>query len=215
MARLFGTDGVRGRANVDITAELAVELSVGAAHVLGTLGAFGGTRPRAIVARDTRATPRGAAALDAVAALGEFLLDGLDAYPAYYVQMGPANAAGVGLEVLSRMTTQTFVNRARAAGLRVIAVGTTTVRTLESAWDGRQVQPGSGDTRIFITPGTPVNVPDLLITNLHLPGSTLLLLVAAFAGESRIRAAYDEALARGYRFYSLGDAMLLERAAQP
>lgn len=102
------------------------------------------------------------------------------------------------------------INRARAEGRRVVAVGTTTVRTLESAWDGQQVQPGEGDTRIFITPGTPVNVPDLLITNLHLPGSTLLLLVAAFAGEERIRAAYDAALAGEYRFYSLGDAMLLE-----
>lgn len=101
------------------------------------------------------------------------------------------------------------INRARAAGRRVIAVGTTTVRTLESAWDGTQVRAGEGDTRIFITPGTPVNVPDLLITNLHLPGSTLLLLVAAFAGEDRIRAAYDAALHGEYRFYSLGDAMLL------
>ncbi|WP_161881879.1 tRNA preQ1(34) S-adenosylmethionine ribosyltransferase-isomerase QueA [Deinococcus alpinitundrae] len=106
--------------------------------------------------------------------------------------------------------TAAAINRARAEGRRVVAVGTTTVRTLESAWDGQQVQAGEGDTRIFITPGTPVNVPDLLITNLHLPGSTLLLLVAAFAGEARIRAAYDAALAGDYRFYSLGDAMLLE-----
>lgn len=106
--------------------------------------------------------------------------------------------------------TAAAITRARAEGRRVVAVGTTTVRTLESAWDGEQVRAGAGETRIFITPGTRVNVPDLLITNLHLPGSTLLLLVAAFAGEHRIRAAYDEALARGYRFYSLGDAMLLE-----
>ncbi|AZI41400.1 tRNA preQ1(34) S-adenosylmethionine ribosyltransferase-isomerase QueA [Deinococcus psychrotolerans] len=106
--------------------------------------------------------------------------------------------------------TAQIINRAKAGGRRVVAVGTTTVRTLESAWDGQQVQPGEGDTRIFITPGTPVNVPDLLITNLHLPGSTLLLLVSAFAGEQRIKAAYDAALAGDYRFYSLGDAMLLE-----
>ncbi|WP_225430016.1 tRNA preQ1(34) S-adenosylmethionine ribosyltransferase-isomerase QueA [Deinococcus detaillensis] len=106
--------------------------------------------------------------------------------------------------------TAQIINRAKAGGQRVVAVGTTTVRTLESAWDGQQVQPGEGDTRIFITPGTPVNVPDLLITNLHLPGSTLLLLVSAFAGEQRIKAAYDAALAGDYRFYSLGDAMLLE-----
>ncbi len=102
------------------------------------------------------------------------------------------------------------INRARAEGRRVVAVGTTTVRTLESAWDGLEVRAGEGETRIFITPGTSVNVPDVLITNLHLPGSTLLLLVAAFAGEARIKAAYDAALAGDYRFYSLGDAMLLE-----
>jgi S-adenosylmethionine:tRNA ribosyltransferase-isomerase len=109
--------------------------------------------------------------------------------------------------------TAQAINRARAEGRRVIAVGTTTVRTLESAWDGERVRAGEGETRIFITPGTPVRVPDVLITNLHLPGSTLLLLVAAFAGEARIRTAYDAALADGYRFYSLGDAMLLERDA--
>lgn len=105
------------------------------------------------------------------------------------------------------------INQAKAEGRRVVAVGTTTVRALESsANEDGTVRPGEGDTRIFITPGTPVRVPDLLITNLHLPGSTLMLLVAAFAGEARIRAAYDAALAGGYRFYSLGDAMLLERA---
>lgn len=111
--------------------------------------------------------------------------------------------------VVSEATAQA-INHARAQGRRVVAVGTTTVRTLESAWDGTAVQAGEGDTRIFITPGTQVRVPDLLLTNLHLPGSTLLLLVAAFAGEERIRAAYDAALAGDYRFYSLGDAMLLE-----
>lgn len=110
--------------------------------------------------------------------------------------------------------TAQAVNRARAQGRRVIAVGTTTVRTLESAWDGQQVRAGEGDTSIFITPGTPVHVPDLLITNLHLPGSTLLLLVAAFAAEERIQAAYREALEQHYRFYSLGDAMLLENASR-
>lgn len=105
------------------------------------------------------------------------------------------------------------INRAKAEGRRVVAVGTTTVRTLESAWDGAAVRAGAGETRIFITPGTPVRVPDLLITNLHLPGSTLLLLVAAFAGVERIQAAYAAALAGDYRFYSLGDAMLLERTS--
>lgn len=113
-------------------------------------------------------------------------------------------------------TVAAAINRAKAEGRRVIAVGTTTVRALESSAnaDGT-VNPGEGETRIFILPGVPVRVPDLLITNLHLPGSTLMLLVAAFAGEERIRAAYDAALAGDYRFYSLGDAMLLERAGGP
>ncbi|MFC4454916.1 tRNA preQ1(34) S-adenosylmethionine ribosyltransferase-isomerase QueA [Deinococcus sonorensis] len=108
--------------------------------------------------------------------------------------------------------TAEAVNRARREGRRVVAVGTTTVRALESAWRDGELRPGDGDTSIFITPGHHFGAPDLLITNLHLPGSTLLLLVAAFAGEERIRAAYDAALEHDYRFYSLGDAMLLERA---
>ncbi len=111
---------------------------------------------------------------------------------------------------ISARTAQA-VNRAKAEGRRVIAVGTTTVRALQSAWDGETLSAGPGDTSIFITPGYDRFVPDALITNLHLPGSTLLLLVAAFAGAGRIRAAYDAALAEGYRFYSLGDAMWLER----
>ncbi|MGI8747335.1 MAG: S-adenosylmethionine:tRNA ribosyltransferase-isomerase, partial [Deinococcus sp.] len=103
-------------------------------------------------------------------------------------------------------------NRARAEGRRIIAVGTTSLRALQSAWDGERLRPGTGETRLFITPGYRGFLPDILITNLHLPGSTLLLLVAAFAGEERVRAAYDAALSQGYRFYSLGDAMWLERA---
>lgn len=109
--------------------------------------------------------------------------------------------------------TARAVNRAKRQGRRVVAVGTTTVRALQSAWDGHTLHVGGGDTRIFITPGYAQFAPDVLITNLHLPGSTLLLLVAAFAGIQRIRAAYDEALTQGYRFYSLGDAMWLERAS--
>lgn len=106
--------------------------------------------------------------------------------------------------------TAAAINQAKAEGRRVVAVGTTTVRALESSVDAAgQVVSGEGDTQIFITPGQSVYVPDLLITNLHLPGSTLLLLVAAFAGTETIRAAYAEALREDYRFYSLGDAMLL------
>ena len=107
--------------------------------------------------------------------------------------------------------TAEAVTRAKREGRRVVAVGTTTVRALQSAWDGERLAAGPGDTRIFITPGYSGFLPDVLITNLHLPGSTLLLLVSAFAGVRRIRAAYDAALEQDYRFYSLGDAMWLER----
>lgn len=105
------------------------------------------------------------------------------------------------------------INAARAKG-RVVAVGTTTVRTLESAWNGEQVVAGEGETSIFITPGQAVHVPDLLLTNLHLPDSTLLLLVAALAGVPTIQAAYRAALEHNYRFYSLGDAMLLQNTSR-
>ncbi|MBB6096993.1 S-adenosylmethionine:tRNA ribosyltransferase-isomerase [Deinobacterium chartae] len=107
--------------------------------------------------------------------------------------------------------TADAINAARREGRRVIAVGTTTVRALESAWDGQQVRAGEGETRIFIRPPHAPRVPDALITNFHLPHSTLLLLVAAFAGVERTRAAYRAALEEGYRFYSLGDATLIER----
>ena len=102
----------------------------------------------------------------------------------------------------------------RAAGGRIVAVGTTVLRTLETvaAPDG-SVRPGVGETRLFITPGYRFTAVDLLLTNFHLPRSTLFMLVAAFAGLEPMRAAYAHAIARGYRFYSYGDACLLERAA--
>ncbi|GGJ32078.1 tRNA preQ1(34) S-adenosylmethionine ribosyltransferase-isomerase QueA [Deinococcus roseus] len=105
--------------------------------------------------------------------------------------------------------TAAAINRARKEGRRVIAVGTTTVRALESAVQNGEVQAGAGETRIFIHPPYTFQVPDLLITNFHLPHSTLLLLVGAFAGEKQIAEAYQTAIAESYRFYSLGDAMLL------
>jgi S-adenosylmethionine:tRNA ribosyltransferase-isomerase len=110
--------------------------------------------------------------------------------------------------------TAAAVTAARARGGRVLAVGTTTLRALETAArdDGR-VQAGEGDTRLFITPGYGFRVVDRLLTNFHLPRSTLLMLVAAFGGYEDVRAAYAHAIARRYRFYSYGDAMLLERAA--
>ena len=107
--------------------------------------------------------------------------------------------------------TASAINRAKEEGRRVIAVGTTTVRALESAVREGKVQAGEGETRIFIHPPYRFQVPDLLITNFHLPQSTLLLLVGAFAGEEIIANAYRTAIAEKYRFYSLGDAMLLYR----
>ncbi len=101
----------------------------------------------------------------------------------------------------------------RAAGGRVIAVGTTSLRALESAGnDDGTVRVGSAETEIFITPGYRFKVVDRLITNFHLPKSTLLMLVSAFAGFDAIRAAYAHAVAERYRFFSYGDAMLLERS---
>jgi S-adenosylmethionine:tRNA ribosyltransferase-isomerase len=102
------------------------------------------------------------------------------------------------------------VARTRDRGGRVIAVGTTSVRVLESCASGDgQVMPGSGETDIFLRPGSSFSVVDGLITNFHLPRSSLLLLVAAFAGRERVLSAYAEAIARDYRFYSYGDAMLI------
>lgn len=96
-----------------------------------------------------------------------------------------------------------------AAG-RIVAVGTTVVRTLETAASGRRhVRSGCGETKLFITPGFRFQVVDALITNFHLPRSTLLALVSAFAGHDRVMAAYAEAVRARYRFYSFGDAMLI------
>jgi S-adenosylmethionine:tRNA ribosyltransferase-isomerase len=99
----------------------------------------------------------------------------------------------------------------KARGGRVVAVGTTTVRSLESLANNKWPQSGYGDTSIFITPGYSFKVVDMLITNFHLPKSTLLMLVSAFAGYEHIRALYAHAIAEHYRFFSYGDAMLLER----
>jgi len=105
-------------------------------------------------------------------------------------------------------TTVQAISDCRARGGRVVAVGTTSVRTLESWAKTGQT---SGDTQIFITPGFAFQVVDLLITNFHLPKSTLLMLVSAFAGFEHMHALYRHAIAKGYRFFSYGDAMLLER----
>lgn len=111
--------------------------------------------------------------------------------------------------------TAEAIRRTRERGGRVVAVGTTVVRTLESAaLSGEdEIQGGGGATELFITPGFRFRVVDALLTNFHLPRSTLLMLVSAFAGKERVLAAYAEAIREGYRFYSYGDAMLVERAS--
>jgi S-adenosylmethionine:tRNA ribosyltransferase-isomerase len=119
--------------------------------------------------------------------------------------------------------TQQAIADCKARGGRVVAVGTTTVRTLESwaletgagstdATQTRALTPFSKDTTIFITPGFEFKLIDVLVTNFHLPKSSLMMLVSAFAGYDHIMALYREAIAREYRFFSYGDAMLLERA---
>jgi len=101
------------------------------------------------------------------------------------------------------------INQAKENGHRVIAVGTTSCRALESAGQGGKIQPVSGWTDIFIYPGYQFQIIDGLITNFHLPESTLLMLVSAFAGRENILAAYEEAVKEKYRFFSFGDAMLM------
>jgi S-adenosylmethionine:tRNA ribosyltransferase-isomerase len=106
--------------------------------------------------------------------------------------------------------------RARAAGGRIVAVGTTSLRLLETAADeSGSIRPFSGDTNLFITPGYRFKAVDLLLTNFHLPRSTLFMLVSAFAGLDRMKAAYEHAKHAGYRFYSYGDCCLLHPAARP
>jgi S-adenosylmethionine:tRNA ribosyltransferase-isomerase len=114
---------------------------------------------------------------------------------------------------ISRETARD-IQQTRDAGGRIVAVGTTALRLLESAAgnDG-VVRPFDGETAIFITPGYRFRAVDLLLTNFHLPRSTLFMLVAAFSGLPRMKDAYEHAVAGGYRFYSYGDACLLHRDA--
>ncbi|WP_374591290.1 tRNA preQ1(34) S-adenosylmethionine ribosyltransferase-isomerase QueA [Aquabacterium sp.] len=111
--------------------------------------------------------------------------------------------------------TMAAIERTHTAGGRVIAVGTTTLRALESAALGGALQAGARETDIFITPGFSFRVVDALLTNFHLPKSTLLMLVSAFAGFEPVRALYAHAVAQGYRFFSYGDAMWLTRLSAP
>jgi S-adenosylmethionine:tRNA ribosyltransferase-isomerase len=106
-------------------------------------------------------------------------------------------------------STARIINQAESEGRPVTAVGTTVVRTLESAWEDGQVRGGSRSTDIFIYPGFRFHIVDRLLTNFHLPKSTLLMLVSAFAGRELILKAYSEAVRKKYRFYSYGDCMLI------
>jgi S-adenosylmethionine:tRNA ribosyltransferase-isomerase len=106
------------------------------------------------------------------------------------------------------------IAKARAANGRVTAVGTTALRALESAAAEGPLRARTAETRLFIVPGYPFQVVDRLVTNFHLPKSTLLMLVSAFAGADNIRHAYAHAIAQRYRFFSYGDAMLLEKRPQ-
>ena len=107
--------------------------------------------------------------------------------------------------------TAEALNAARREGRRIVAAGTTTVRTLEHcALDGKDFEAHSGSTSIFISPGFEFRVVGALLTNFHLPQSTLLMLVSAFAGQERTLAAYRHAIEAGYRFFSYGDCMFIE-----
>jgi len=103
------------------------------------------------------------------------------------------------------------INVTKSRGNKVVAVGTTSLRLLESAARGGALKPFNGDTDIFITPGYRFQVVDRLLTNFHLPKSTLFMLVCAFAGTTRMHQAYAHAINHGYRFYSYGDACLLDK----
>jgi S-adenosylmethionine:tRNA ribosyltransferase-isomerase len=115
--------------------------------------------------------------------------------------------------------TADWINQTKNSGGRVVAVGTTSVRTLESAarnsfgdhsiLDENQISSFTGPTSLYILPGYPFQVVDVMITNFHLPKSTLLMLVSAFAGREKILETYEIAIRAGYRFYSFGDAMLI------
>jgi S-adenosylmethionine:tRNA ribosyltransferase-isomerase len=107
--------------------------------------------------------------------------------------------------------TANVVKRARAGGGRVVAVGTTSLRALETAAASGELNAGYGETKLFVVPGYEFRIVERLLTNFHLPKSTLLMLVSAFGGMDNIRRAYRHAIDQRYRFFSYGDAMLIER----
>ena len=151
----------------------------------------------------------------ALHALGGHFIDALSATDNACVVDEATEPAGAelvvdGVEQLQHIVVACNVTRER--GGCILAVGTTSLRALESAATTHGVAAGAGETTLFVTPGFRFRVVDRLLTNFHLPKSTLLMLVSAFAGYDNIRAAYRHAIAAKYRFFSYGDAMLLERA---
>ena len=127
--------------------------------------------------------------------------------PKGHVAIVTGAASGLGAE------TAAALNTVHAKGGRIVAVGSTALRTLESATDeSGTIKPFSGDTALFITPGYRFKAVDVMMTNFHLPRSTLFVLVSAFCGLDVMQRAYGHAIADGYRFYSYGDASLLFRA---
>ena len=172
------------------------------------------------------AKPGAVAAPTAALHFDEALLDALDARgvqrASITLHVGAGTFQPVREDIAShRMHSEWFevsagtvaaIERTRATGGRIVAVGTTSLRALESAALGGTLRPGARETDLFILPGFAFRVVDVLVTNFHLPRSTLLMLVSAFAGTAHIRAMYAHAIAGGYRFFSYGDAMLLKRA---
>ena len=124
--------------------------------------------------------------------------------------MGSSQWSATGMPNVRAYSSAVRINCALDEGRRVIAVGTTTVRTLEAAGrDGGRVAAGSGSTSLFIHPGFTFRIANGLVTNFHLPRSSLLMLVSAFAGRDQVLSAYHVAIGERYRFYSYGDAMLV------
>jgi S-adenosylmethionine:tRNA ribosyltransferase-isomerase len=185
-----------------------------------TADAFDETRYQTVYAR----TPGAVAAPTAGLHFDQALLDKLTEYGIHFafvtLHVGAGTFQPVRTEVLAEhamhsewytlpVATVDAVRATRAAGRDVVAVGTTSLRALESASQTGELVAGSADTRLFITPGYRFKTVTRLITNFHLPKSTLLMLVSAFAGYPAIRAAYAHAIAQQYRFFSYGDAMFL------
>ena len=137
-------------------------------------------------------------------------IDPLQTVPPVHQPAVPTVATEDGQESDPSAFDSQLIEQTKLKGGRVLAVGTTAVRALESAYQHNQVLSGKGETDILIYPGYHFQVVDQLLTNFHTPESTLLLLVAAFSGKEQILEAYRKAVAAGYRFFSYGDAMLIQ-----